>query len=82
MNKSSAERQRDFRQRVNAAAVRTLESELAHAAERRGQMDAVIAGLEAQLEQARSVSGRHSGTCGACGTALACPQCSRGDEWA
>jgi hypothetical protein len=88
MAKNSAERQRDFRQRVNAAAVRDLEAGLAAAAGRSERQDAVITdlgaqitSLEAQLEQAGSAS-QHSATCRGCGKPLACPQCSRGDDYA
>lgn len=89
MGKTGAERQRDFRQRVNAAAVRALEAELAAALERGEQMDVIVAGLgaridglEAQLEQASGSADRYCGICRDCGTALACPSCQRGDEFA
>ena len=69
MAKTVAERQQEFRKRVNAAAMAALEAELAAALEREER-------LEAQLEQATA---RHSGTCRECGTALACPQCQGGE---
>ena len=73
MARTTAERQQEFRKRVNAAAMAALETaletELAAALEREER-------LEAQLEQATA---RHSGTCRECGTALACPQCQGGE---
>jgi hypothetical protein len=41
-------------------------------------LEATIADLEAELEQAD----RHAGACRSCGTPLACPSCQRGDDWA
>jgi hypothetical protein len=69
MARTTAERQQEFRKRVNASAMAALETELAAALEREER-------LEAQLEQATA---RHSGTCRECGTALACPQCQGGE---
>ena len=69
MAKSGTERQREFRQRVNASALAAAQAELAVALERCEE-------LEARLEQATS---RHAGTCQQCGTALACPQCQGGE---
>ena len=72
MARTTAERQQEFRKRVNAAAMAALETELAAALEREER-------LEAQIEQATS---RHAGTCAQCGTALACPACHGGGDTA
>ena len=72
MARTTAERQQEFRKRVNAAAMAALEKELAAALEREER-------LEAQIEQATS---RHAGTCAQCGTALACPACHGGGDTA
>lgn len=80
MAKSAAERQQEFRKRVNAAALVALEGELASALEREEQWRAAVADLEADLEQARSAPA--PARCQECGTALACPQCHGGGEYA
>ena len=74
MPKTQAEYQRGYRQRQAAD-----RAELARLRTEREHLDEYIASLEAQLEQAAS---QHSGSCHSCGSALACPSCQRGDEFA
>jgi hypothetical protein len=80
MARTTADRQREFRKRVNAAAMAALEAELAAALGRESQMAAAVSGLEAELEQARSAPA--PARCRECGTALACPQCHGAGEYA
>ena len=68
MPATNAERQAAWRQRQKDAS---------------GEADrlrALVADLEAELEQARE--SRNVTRCQSCGTALACPSCQRGDDWA
>lgn len=91
MAKTGMDRQREFRKRVNAAALAALEAELAagrnaaaeagaRAGERLAQRDEIIASLEADLEQARQSPA--AARCERCGTPLACPSCQGGGDWA
>jgi len=69
MPKTSAERQRDYRER-QAGKRREL-----------ARLRALVADLEAELEQARDPRNVTS-RCETCGTALACPSCHGGGDWA
>jgi hypothetical protein len=71
MAKTSAERQQDFRRRVNAATITALGGLLEEALER-------CADLEADLE--RALARTAPARCPDCGTPLACPSCHGSDS--
>ena len=77
MARATAERQQEFRKRVNAGTVKLLQSKLDSAIEHETELAVTVAGLEAELEQARAAA-----SCPHCGTPLACPQCHGGGEYA
>ena len=74
MAKTAAERMREYRKRQAGA-----RRDLATLREENGRLAEDLAAAEASLEQARD---RYSGVCREHGTALACPQCHGGGEYA
>jgi transcriptional regulator GlxA family with amidase domain len=75
MAKTVAERMVEYRKRQAEG-----RRELVSLRQENERLLAAFASLEAELEQARDAT--PAARCGDCGTALACPRCHSGGDWA